>query len=409
MRILHTSDWHLGKNLEGHSRMDEQEAFLSDFVNIVEENDVDLVVIAGDIYDNYNPPARAETMFYDTLKKISQNGERITLIIAGNHDNPERLVAAEPLAREHGIIMVGTPKTIVQTGKYGKHEVVNSGEGFIELNINGENAVILTLPYPSEKRLNEVLYDDMDSEEEKAKSYGERIKELFSKLSVNFRDDTINIVVSHLFTMGSEEGGSERNIQLGGSFIVDGNCFPEKAQYIALGHVHKPQIVPGSHGKARYSGSPLQYNKKEINFKKKCFIVDLKAGEECNVREVEFKVYKPIEVWKCNGVEEAIEKCEENTDKNSWVYIEIKTDSYIGEEELKAMKTAKKDILEILPKVDINDDEAIDTSSFKERPFEDVFKEFYKKERNVEPSQEVVDLLLSIVNEGEKENETDKS
>ncbi|PJI09347.1 MULTISPECIES: exonuclease SbcCD subunit D [Clostridium] len=409
MRILHTSDWHLGKNLEGHSRMDEQEAFLSDFINIVEENDVDLVVIAGDIYDNYNPPARAETMFYDTLKKISRNGERVTLIIAGNHDNPERLVAAEPLAREHGIIMVGTPKTIVQAGKYGKHEVVNSGEGFIELNIKGENAVILTLPYPSEKRLNEVLYDDMDSEEEKAKSYGERIKELFSKLSVNFRDDTINIVVSHLFTMGSEEGGSERNVELGGSFIVDGNCFPKKAQYIALGHVHKPQIVPGSHGKARYSGSPLQYNKKEINFKKKCFVVDVKAGEECSVRDVEFKVYKPIEVWKCNGVEEAIEKCQENTDKDSWVYIEIKTDSYIGEEEMKAMKTAKKDILEILPKVDISDDETIDMSSFKEKPFKEVFKEFYKKERNVDPDKEVVDLLLSIVNEGEKENETDKS
>ncbi|URZ03999.1 exonuclease SbcCD subunit D [Clostridium felsineum] len=401
MRILHTSDWHLGKNLEGFSRMDEQEAFLEDFVKIVEENNIDMVVIAGDIYDSYNPPARAEKMFYSTLKKISQNGERVTLVIAGNHDNPERLVAAGPLARDHGIIMVGTPKTVVTTGDYGRHKVLSSKEGFIELKINTEIASIITLPYPSEKRLNEVLYGEMDSEEEKVKSYGDRIQKLFDKLNENFKEDTINLVVSHLFAMGSEEGGSERNVQLGGSFIVNGNCFPKNAQYVALGHVHKPQLVPGTHKTARYSGSPLQYNKKEINFKKKCFMVELKAGEEPKVEEIEFKIYKPIEIWKCNGVEEAIKKCEENKDRDCFVYLEIKTDKYIGEEEMKAMKSLKKDILEISPKISI-DDEVIDMTSFKERPFEEVFKEFYKKERKVEPEDEVLDLILSIINGGEK-------
>ena len=157
MRILHTGDWHLGKNLEGQSRMDEQELFLNDFIEIVERQDVDLVIIAGDVYDSSNPPARAEKMFYDTLKRISNHGKRLTLVISGNHDNPERLVAAGPLAMEHGIIMVGTPKTIVQQGDYGKHKILNSGEGFIEIEINGEKSVILTVPYPSEKRLNEVL------------------------------------------------------------------------------------------------------------------------------------------------------------------------------------------------------------------------------------------------------------
>ena len=143
MRILHTGDWHLGKNLEGASRMDEQELFLN------EKNKVDLVIIAGDVYDNSNPPARAEKMFYDTLKKLSKNGERLILVIAGNHDNPERLVAAGPLAMEHGIIMSGTPKTVIQCGEYGQHKVINSGEGFIEVEINNEKAVILTVSYPS--------------------------------------------------------------------------------------------------------------------------------------------------------------------------------------------------------------------------------------------------------------------
>ncbi len=93
----------------------------------------------------------------------------MTLVISGNHDNPERLVAAGPLAREHGIVMVGTPKSIVEVGEYGRNKVLNSGEGFIELDINGEKSVILTVPYPSEKRLNEVLYGAMDETCERIK------------------------------------------------------------------------------------------------------------------------------------------------------------------------------------------------------------------------------------------------
>ena len=404
MRILHTGDWHLGKNLEGASRMDEQELFLNDFVDIVEKNKVDLVIIAGDVYDNSNPPAMAEKMFYDTLKKLSKNGERLILVIAGNHDNPERLVAAGPLAMEHGIIMSGTPKTVIQCGEYGQHKVINSVEGFIEVEINNEKAVILTVSYPSEKRLNEVLYGEMDSDEDRVKTYGERIKSLFDSLEKNYRSDTINLVVSHLFAMGSEEGGSERSIQLGGSYIVNGSCFPKEAQYIALGHVHKPQIVPGTNKKARYSGSPLHYNKKEINITKKCFIIDVKANEECVVNEIELKVYKPIEIWKCESISDAIDKCEENKDRNCWVYLEVKCDRYIREDEIKKMKGIKKDILEIIPKLQ-SDEEDESAVIIQEKSFEEIFREFYKKERNIEADDEVVNLLLKLVSEEGDEDE----
>lgn len=405
MRILHTGDWHLGKNLEGQSRMDEQELFLNDFINIVEENDIDLVIIAGDVYDSSNPPARAEKMFYDTLKKLSKNGERLTLIIAGNHDNSERLVAAGPLAMEHGIIMVGTPKTVVSCGEYGNHKVVSSKEGVVEVEINGEKAVILTVPYPSEKRLNEVLYGEMDDDEDRLKTYGERIKTLFDNLKQNYREDTINLAVSHLFAMGSEEGGSERSIQLGGSYIINGSYLPKEAQYIALGHVHKPQVVPGTNKRARYSGSPLHYNKKEINMNKKCFIIDVKPKEECKISEVEFKGYKPIEIWKCESIEDAIEKCEINKDRECWVYLEVKCDRYIREDEIKKMKDIKKDILEISPKIIDSYDEEV-AVSIQDKSFDEIFKDFYKKERNVEADEEVVELFLKLISEEDEGNET---
>lgn len=407
MRILHTADWHLGKSLEKRSRIDEQRKFLDDFIEIAKENDIDLVIIAGDIYDSSNPPAIAEKMFYDTLKKISDNGKRLILIIAGNHDNPERLVASAPLAREHGIIMIGTLKTIIDTGNYGRHKIINSGEGFIEVEINGEKAVILTVPYLSEKRLNEVLYKDMDSDEERIKSYSDRVFSLFDSLKDNYREDTINLLVSHLYAMGSEEGGSERSIQLGGSYIVNCECFPKEAQYIALGHVHKPQLVPGTNKKARYSGSPIHYNKKEVSYNKKCFVVDVKANEEANVREVYFKVYKPIEIWKCENFDDALLKCEENKDRECWVYLEIKVDRYMREDEIKKLKELKKDILEITPIIENihRDDES--AISLSEKSFEELFIDFYKKERMGEPDKEIIDLFLNLVYEEENgENET---
>lgn len=407
MRILHTADWHLGKSLEKRSRIDEQRKFLDDFIEIVKENDIDLVIIAGDIYDSSNPPAIAEKMFYDTLKKISDNGKRLILIIAGNHDNPERLVASAPLAREHGIIMIGTLKTIIDTGNYGRHKIINSGEGFIEIEINGEKAVILAVPYLSEKRLNEVLYKDMDSDEERIKSYSDRVFSLFDSLKDNYREDTINLLVSHLYAMGSEESGSERSIQLGGSYIVNCECFPKEAQYIALGHVHKPQLVPGTNKKARYSGSPIHYNKKEVSYNKKCFVVDVKANEEANVKEIYFKVYKPIEIWKCENFDDALLKCEENKDRECWVYLEIKVDRYMREDEIKKLKELKKDILEITPIIENihRDDES--AISLSEKSFEELFIDFYKKERMGEPDKEIIDLFLNLVYEEENgENET---
>lgn len=416
MRILHTSDWHLGKSLEGASRMDEQEMFLEDFKTLVEEKDIDLVIIAGDIYDSSNPPARAERMFYRTLKEITAEGKRMVFIIAGNHDNPERLVAANPLAYEQGVIMLATPKSVAPIGNCGNHRIVDSGEGYVEIDINGEKAVILSIPYPSEKRLNEVLYEEL-GENERQKSYEDRMKELFNNLGKKYRDDTINLLVSHLFVIGGVESDSERSIQLGGSLAIRNSIFPEKAQYVALGHLHKPQSMTQSTtedmtesmGKSspiiKYSGSPLQYSKSEVGYTKGAYIVEVFSGKEPEVEQVYFKSYKPIEVWKCDSIEEALDMCRENSSRNVWVYLEIKTDRYLNEEDIKAMKTIKKDILEIRPIIKDSEEDEEDLKSYAEKTFEELFVDFYKKEREVQPSNEIIDLFLKIVSEEEEEED----
>ena len=403
MKFIHTSDWHLGKSLEGHSRIEEQEQFCDDFVKLVDDNDIDMVIIAGDIYDTSNPPAQAEKLFYKTVSRLANNGQRCVLVIAGNHDNPERLAAITPLAHEQGIIILGYPLSSTQKAKYRGFEIIDAKEGCLKVNINGEEATIITLPYPSEKRLNEAI-GNPSNDEEAQQTYSQRVGQIFRELEKNFENDTINIAVSHIFVVGGEETESERPIQLGGSLLVEKKDLPTKAQYIALGHLHKPQKA--SHRlNAYYSGSPIQYSKDERSYAKGANIVDIKAGENPIIQSIYFKNYKPIEVFKCNGVEEALKVCEDNKDRNIWSYFEIKTEHIINQSEIKQMKELLNDIIEIRPIIISEDIE--EEVNIKEKSMGELFKEFYNFSTGLEPRGELMDLFLNIINEeGDLENET---
>lgn len=403
MKFIHTSDWHLGKSLEGHSRLEEQEKFCDDFVKLVDDNDIDMVIIAGDVYDTSNPPAKAEKLFYKTVSRLANNGERCVLVISGNHDNPERLAAITPLTHEQGIIILGYPLSFTEKAKYKGFEIIEAKEGCLKIDINGEMATIITLPYPSEKRLNEAI-GNPSNDEEAQQTYSQRVGEIFRELESNFEDDTINIAVSHIFVVGGEETDSERPIQLGGSLLVEKKDLPTKAQYIALGHLHKPQKA--SHRlNAYYSGSPLQYSKDERSYAKGANIVDIKAGETPIIQSIYFKNYKPIEVFKCNGVEEAIKICEDNKDRDIWSYFEIKTEHVINQSEIKQMKDLLDDIIEIRPIITSEyEEEEIDV---KEKSMGELFKEFYQFSTGLEPRGELMDLFLDIISEeGDLENET---
>ena len=403
MKFIHTSDWHLGKRLEGYSRIEEQEQFCEDFIKLVNDNDIDMVIIAGDIYDTSNPPAQAEKLFYKTASKLANNGQRCVLVIAGNHDNPERLSAITPLAHEQGIIILGYPLSSTEKAKYRGFEIVDAKEGCLKVSINGEKSTIITLPYPSEKRLNEAI-GKPNSDEEAQQTYSQRVGDIFRELEENFEDDSINIALSHIFVVGGEETESEGPIQLGGSLLVEKKDLPTKAQYIALGHLHKPQKA--SHRlNAYYSGSPIQYSKDERSYAKGANIVDIKPGETPIIQSIYFKNYKPIEVFKCNGVEEALKICEDNKDRNIWSYFEIKTEHVINQSEIKQMKELLNDIIEIRPIIiSENSEEEID---IKEKSMGELFKEFYSFTTGLEPRGELMDLFLNIVNEeGDLENET---
>ena len=270
-------------------------------------------------------------------------------MIAGNHDQPSRLEAIVPLAREHGIIIYGTPRTKIPSGKYGNFGIESLEEGVFSFSCKGEKAVFACIPYVSEKTLNEVLYREEDSDERRAADYAEKIGEMFQKKASWYQEDTINVLVSHVFTLGCKKDGSEQGMMLGNSYLLSPEVFPEKAQYVALGHVHRPQKVIGSHGRIRYSGSPLPYRLQETVIAKQCSLVTLHPQEEAVVKEFYFDNPKPIEKWVCKSYEEALKKCEENQNRPCYVYLQIYTDTYIREEQLKELKGYKEDILEVIP------------------------------------------------------------
>ena len=402
MRFIHTSDWHIGKNLEGHSRLEEQEKFCNDFIKIVETNNIDMVIIAGDVYDTSNPPAGAETLFYKTICKLADNGHRCVLVIAGNHDNPERLSAITPLAKEQGIIILGYPLSSTTKLKYNGYEIVEAKEGYMKLDIKGEKVCVITLPYPSEKRLNDAIRG-VESEEELQKTYSSKIGDIFRKLEENFEEDSINIAVSHLFVCGGDSSDSERQIQLGGSLVVDKHDLPQKSQYTALGHLHKPQKV-SERLNVYYSGSPLQYSVKENMYAKGANIVEIHAKENPVITPIYFNNYKPIEIFKCDGIEEALKVCEENKDRDIWSYFEIKTEEVISQDNIKKMKSYLKDIVEIKPIITSEYEE--NNIDVKEKSMAQLFNDFYKFKEKCEPRGELMDLFLNIVSEEGEDDET---
>ncbi len=402
MKFIHTSDWHIGKNLEGHSRLEEQEKFCNDFIKIVEENNIDMVIIAGDVYDTSNPPAGAETLFYKTVSRLADDGNRCVLIIAGNHDNPERLSAVSPLAKEQGIIILGYPLSSATEEKYKGYKIVKASEGCLKLNIKGEKVTVITLPYPSEKRLNDAM-KDVESEEELQRTYSNKIGDIFRNLEENFEEDSINIAVSHLFVCGGDPSDSERQIQLGGSLVVDKRDLPQKSQYTALGHLHKPQKA-SERLNVYYSGSPLQYSVKERIYAKGANIVEIHANEEPSIETIYFNNYKPIEVFKCDGIEEALKVCEENKDRDIWSYFEIKTDEVISQEHIKKMKSYLRDIIEIKPI--ITSEYEAEEIDLKEKSMAQLFSDFYKFKEKCEPRGELMDLFLNIVSEEGEDDET---
>lgn len=399
MKILHTSDWHLGKCMEKIDRYNEQIEFINEIEQIANKNSIDIILITGDIYDTYNPSAQSEHMFYDAIKRLNNKGERAIIVIAGNHDSPERLNAVNTLVNKDGIYIIGYPGFCAEKNNKGKIRIINSGTGWFEIEMDScnEKAVIITLPYPSEQRLDEIISNNF-TEEHLQEAYSKKIGKLLKKAAGNFRYDTVNIIASHLYVTGGRETGVERPIQLGGALTVDASVFPNNTHYVALGHLHRPQKIRGSKVEIRYSGSPLAYSFNEADYSKAVNIVEVKRPDMLvDIKEIYLSSGCKLKKWTAkNGIEEALKWCVEGKDKGAWIDLEIYTDRIITTEEQKELRRLNNRIVNIRPVIINNQEEKIDYEKRETKNIEQLFIEFYKHRTGTEIDEELLELFLKI-------------
>ena len=407
MRVLHTSDWHLGRSLEGRSRLPEQEQFIDELVEIVNKEAVQLILVAGDVFDTYNPSADAEGLFFDALERLSDGGKRAVVAIAGNHDSPDRLHAANPLALKHGISLLGYPGEQLTVGiAPGGVRRLQTGAGWMEILVPGyeEKAIIYALPYPSESRLNEVLTEKLDDVSQQT-AYSDRVGRLFAEADQIFRPDTVNLGLAHLFAFGGLESESER--QLGGALAVSPLVLPKQAQYMALGHLHRPQKINSAPQSCRYSGSPLSYSFSEADQQKEVVIVDVSPGSSAQVSSINLSCGKTLKRWRANNIEEARIWCAEPQNQSAWVELEILTDQPLTTSEQTELRKNHAGIITIRPIFPELAADAAEARRLSEMPLVERFEMFFQRERGIAPPEDLVRFFLEMVNQSEGKQESD--
>jgi exonuclease SbcD len=244
MKILHTSDWHVGKVLKGRDRHDEHVAALGSLVATAREEDVDLVLIAGDLFETSAPTARSQGLVMQTLLALREDGRQV-VVIAGNHDNQSLIEAVyRPVLGQIGLHVLGVPRR------------PDAGGTVLLRAKNGTGVRVAALPFLSHRyavRAAEVMFHEFA---EHALDYSSRVGEIVAMLTANFTPDTVNLVMAHGTLLGGRRGGGERDVQASLDYELPATMFPGSAHYVALGHLHRQQEIPGP-CPIFYSGSPL--------------------------------------------------------------------------------------------------------------------------------------------------------
>ncbi|MDX6750588.1 exonuclease SbcCD subunit D [Geminicoccaceae bacterium 1502E] len=258
MRLLHTADWHLGRQLHGHSLLDDQAHALDQIVAAAAELRPDAVIVAGDVYDRAVPPHEAVELLDEVLARLVQDLRLPTLLIAGNHDSPARLAFGARLLRGAGLAVVG------QAGA-SPPLVLEDAHGPLD---------IFGLAYAEPALVRAVL----------GQAVHDHDAALRAQIAALGRDPGRRaVLVAHAFVAGGGESESERPLTVGGSGMVGTDAFAGFA-YTALGHLHAPQSFAG--GRIRYSGSLLKYSLSEAAHAKSATLVEIDAAGVCRTEDI---------------------------------------------------------------------------------------------------------------------------
>lgn len=401
MKILHTADWHLGKRLDYLSRFEEQKEVLVEICTIANEQEVDLVLVAGDLFDAFNPPVDATELLYQTLKRLTNQGTRPVIAIAGNHDSPDRIDSPESLARACGIIFIGYPHAEIRPFTMDdSYSITQSDKGFIELKINHLDYPIriITTPYANEVRLKQFL-----GIEDKAEQLHEVLKNNWELIAEKYCDKNgVNILTAHLYMLERggeilEEPEGEKPIKIGNADIIYTDAIPPSIQYTALGHLHRFQFVKGHSHPVVYASSPLCYSFSEAGQTKKVVIIEIEPDIVPKINTFSLTKGKSLHRKRFDSIEDAVLWLRENP--YTLVELTIATDVFMTSQELKRLHEAHDGIVHIIP---IVNRQVIDSDNKKninlDQDINNLFKDFFISKYGQEPNEDINALFKEIVN-----------
>ncbi|WP_228151980.1 exonuclease SbcCD subunit D C-terminal domain-containing protein [Malaciobacter halophilus] len=315
IKILHTSDWHLGQNFMGKSRIEEHKAFLSWLLETIEQKQIELLLVSGDIFDTGTPPNYALELYYNFLKQLSSKKSlKTTIITAGNHDSVSTLKAPKQLLEALNV-------HVVVNGDEDENIIIPIKEA------DTTKAIVCAVPFLRDSVIRQSLGGETVSDKEKLANDG--IKTYYEKTYKKAKELDSNvpiIAMGHLTTVGSRSSESERDIYIGGTLDIGGDYLASMFDYVALGHLHINQTVGNEH--VRYSGSPIPLSFSESKNTQKVNLVTINnsADENVKVEELEVPLTKKLQVIK--GDLETIKKeLKAIEDKTTWIEVHIKDDN----------------------------------------------------------------------------------
>ncbi len=384
MKILHLADLHIGKIVHEQSMLEDQKYMLGQIIEKIREEEVELVLISGDVYDRSVPPSDAVTVLNQFLKTLIKDLNVKVCLIAGNHDSKERLNFGSEIFADEGLYI-----SSIYNGKIDK---VKFEDEYGNLNV-------YMLPYIKPVEVKQYFDEKVD-----ISSYNNAVKEIIAKEDIVEKER--NIIVSHQFVTAGNiepEKSESETLYLGGTENVDVSCY-EKFDYVALGHIHGPQKI--GRDTARYAGTILKYSFSEVNQNKALTILDFKEKGNLNIDFLHLKPLRDMRVIK-GPIEELIK--EENyskTNREDYIKAIITNEEQvydaIGQIKKIYPNTLKLDVEN--SKMSKNTNIKIsDVDNIKKKDEVELFNEFYKYQNNQELNEIQLKIMQEVVKEVKKQ------
>ncbi len=406
VKILHTADWHLGKRLQEFPRIAEQKEVLDEIVQLVEREEVDMVLLAGDIFDSFNPSHEAVELFYKTLRRLSNNGTRPVIAIAGNHDSTQFIEAPDPLAREFGIILYSKFDTVVACGELnGGWAITQSAPGFIELTGLGFSFPIriILAPYA-----NEVLLKTYLGQEDRESTFRELVANIWKDIANAFCDTSgVNLFLGHFFFVKEgekpePEPESERPIlHVGGTQALFTHNIPSQIQYAALGHLHRYHAVGHDPRPVVYASSPLSYSFSEADQQKQVVILEVEPDKPVSYSPIGLTKGRPLYRKTFMELQTALDWLE----NHPYCFVELTyvTDYSIDASTRRALMKAHDGIVNLIPliKSGITEPNLGLKVEDLEKDMVSLFSMYYQSEKQQEPNETLISLFKEVISQNQ--------